>query len=153
MPDDPPPDEDAAKFFAFFTEVGIIAQLSRALLEARLPGGATVAQYSVLNHLVRVHDGRTPLELARAFQTPKNTMTHTLAGLETRGLIVFRPTPSDRRSKQVWITDAGRRFRSAAAGLLSTDIQRFRAKIDPDTVAALTPHLAEIRKILDEDRG
>ena len=66
MPD-PTPEET---FFQFFTEAGILAQLSRALFEARLPEGFTLSQFTVLNHLTRVKDGRTPLELARAFQVP-----------------------------------------------------------------------------------
>jgi hypothetical protein len=39
----------------------------------------TRPHFSVLNHLMRVEDGRTPLELARAFQVPKTTLS-TLAG-------------------------------------------------------------------------
>jgi len=53
-----------AKLFTFLNEIGILAQLSRALFEARLPLGFTVPQFSVLNNLVRVRDGRSPGELA-----------------------------------------------------------------------------------------
>lgn len=52
--------------FAFFNEVGIINQLSSALFQARLPDGVTLAQFTVLNHLIRVRDGQTPLAMARA---------------------------------------------------------------------------------------
>ena len=38
-------------------------------------------------------------------------MTHTLAGLEKRGLVEMRPNPEDGRSKRVWLTPAGRTFR------------------------------------------
>ena len=55
--------------FAFFNEVGILAQLSRAVFEARLPEGFSVPQFSVLNHLERVRDGQTPLALAQAYMT------------------------------------------------------------------------------------
>lgn len=54
-PDETAPDETApeqmpnpAAVFAFFNEVGIIQQLSRALFEARLPDGLTVPHFSVL---------------------------------------------------------------------------------------------------------
>jgi len=98
MPDDPPaPDEI---FSAFFLEVGILAQLSRTLFSLRLPPGISVSQFTVLNHLVRVRDGGTPLELARAFQVPKTSMTHSLNVLERHGL---PPTP--------WM--AGRNSRSS----------------------------------------
>ncbi|MEZ5791707.1 MAG: hypothetical protein R3D34_13310 [Nitratireductor sp.] len=68
-------------YFQFFNEIGIISQLGSAIMEALLPPGFLISHFSVLNHLTRVCDGRTPLEIARAFQVPKTTMTHTLSGL------------------------------------------------------------------------
>ncbi len=153
MPEEAARDDIGSRFFVFFTEIGIISQLSRALLEKRLPEGVTVAHYSVLNHLVRVSDGRTPLELAQAFQVPKTTMTHTLMGLEKHGFVETRANEKDLRSKRVWLTDAGRRFRTGAADLLRDDTDRLSGKIDTDALAALTRELAKIRKVLDEDRG
>jgi hypothetical protein len=67
-------DADLPLYFRLFNEIGIIEQLSRARFEARLPQGAPCPHFSVLNHLMRVEDGRTPLELARAFQVPKTTL-------------------------------------------------------------------------------
>ncbi|MGB0499456.1 MAG: MarR family transcriptional regulator, partial [Rubricella sp.] len=61
MPSSPPPDADETRtYFALFNEIGIIAQLSRALFEARLDDGITLPHFTVLNHLVRVGDGATP---------------------------------------------------------------------------------------------
>jgi DNA-binding MarR family transcriptional regulator len=77
-------DRSTRAIFRLFNEIGIIEQLSRALFEARLPKGVTRPHFSVLNHLMRVADGRTPLELARAFQVPKTTLSHTLAAGEAR---------------------------------------------------------------------
>jgi DNA-binding MarR family transcriptional regulator len=139
-------------WFRFFNEVGIIEQLSRALLEARLPPPYIAPHFAVLNHLIRVRDGRTPLELARAFQVPKTTMTHTLGGLERGGLVAMRPNPEDGRSKRVWITDEGRAFREAAIANLRPDVARLSARLDPGVLAALVEPLAEIRRVLDEDR-
>jgi DNA-binding MarR family transcriptional regulator len=110
--------------FALFNEIGIIEQLSRAMFEARLPKGVLVSHFAVLNHLIRVKDGRTPLELANAFQLPKTTLSHTLALLEKRGWIEMRPNPGDKRSKQVWITGDGRTFRDEAIGRLSSPATR-----------------------------
>lgn len=136
----------------FFNEVGIINQLSRALFEARLPNGVTVQHFSVLNHLVRLGDGRTPLDIARAFQTPKASLTNTLAGLEKRDLIRMEPNPKDGRSKLVYLTDSGRAFRDNAIAELLPGIESFADKLDFAVIAELTPKLAEIRKILDENR-
>lgn len=141
-----------AVFFRFFNEVGIISQLSSALFQSRLPDGVTVPHFSVLNHLVRVRDGQTPLTLAMAFQVPKTTMTHTLAGLEKRGLVTIRPNPEDGRSKQVWLTDAGRRFRDDAIGLLAGDVDVLARDIDPADLARITPVLEAVRQVLDRAR-
>ncbi|MEM9473753.1 MAG: MarR family transcriptional regulator [Pseudomonadota bacterium] len=147
------PDRTLETFFGFFNEIGIIEQLSRALMEARLPDGFLISHFTVLNHLIRVQDGQTPLVLARAFQVPKTTMTHTLAGLEKAGLIEMRPNPADKRSKCVWLTAAGRAFRDQAIAALVPDVDRLRGLIPAEALAELTPKLTEIREILDRDRN
>jgi DNA-binding MarR family transcriptional regulator len=150
MPDqDPTPD---ATLFAFFTEVGILAQLSRALFEARLPPGFNLPQFSVLNHLVRVRDGRTPLDLARAFQVPKTSMTHSLAVLERHGLVEMRPNARDGRSKRVWITDSGRDFRQSAISAIAPDLAALADRFPTDRLAQAMPVLTELRGIMDRMR-
>ncbi len=139
-------------YFRLFNEIGIIEQLSRNMFEARLPPGFVLAQFSVLNHLVRLGDGRTPLAIAQAFQVPKTSMTHSLAVLERAGLIEIRKNPKDGRSKLVYITDAGRKFRLDAIASLAPDIQRIAAVIPADIVARLLPDLEMVRKFLDADR-
>ncbi|MEL6433580.1 MAG: MarR family transcriptional regulator, partial [Pseudomonadota bacterium] len=76
------PDDKVPAIFTIFNEIGIIAQLARSAFEERLPDGMIPPHFSVLNHLIRVKDGQTPLAMARAFKVPKTTLTHTLAGLE-----------------------------------------------------------------------
>jgi DNA-binding MarR family transcriptional regulator len=142
----PPP------IFALFNEIGIINQLAAALFEARLPPGVLVSHFSVLNHLIRVRDGATPLQLATAFQVPKTTMTHTLAGLEKRGWVDLRPNPRDKRSKQVWLTDAGRAFRDNAIGDLAPDLRRIASDL-PGLAEDLLPRLAELRSYMDRARA
>ena len=139
-------------YFTLFNEIGIIAQLSRALFEARLPDGFLISHFSVLNHLIRVGDGPTPLRLANAFQVPKTTMTHTLSGLEKHGLIDMRPNPDDGRSKCVWLTEAGRDFRNEAIAALGPDMAQFAERYPPEFIEDVTPKLAEIRKFLDAAR-
>ncbi|WP_209427634.1 MarR family winged helix-turn-helix transcriptional regulator [Pararhodobacter sp. SW119] len=139
-------------YFRLFNEIGIIEQLSRALFEARLPPGFVLPQFSVLNHLVRVKDGQTPMALARAFQVPKTSMAHSLSVLESAALIEFRPNPKDGRSKLVYITEAGRTFRQSAIDALEPDIARIAATIPPERAAELLPGLEALRKFLDTDR-
>ena len=139
-------------YFQFFNEIGIIEQLSRAMMEARLPDGYLMTHFSVLNHLVRVGDGRTPLAIASAFQVPKTSMTHTLAGLEKGGLVEMRPNPKDGRSKQVWLTEKGQQFRLGAINRLSDDFSELKQVFPPEKIAPLLPVLAEIRTYLDQLR-
>ena len=146
------PESVISEYFRLFTEIGIIEHLSRSILEARLPPGFVLAQFSVLNHLVRVGDGRTPMAIARAFQVPKTSMTHSLAVLERERLIEIRKNPKDGRSKLVYITDAGRKLRQETIDSLAPDVRRIAASFPPDQVARLLPDLEALRKFLDADR-
>lgn len=146
------PASATARYFAVFNEVAIINQLSTAMFESRLPPGFVVAQFAVLNHLIRVKDGRTPLELARAFQVPKTSMTHSLAVLERAGLVRLEANPDDGRSKRVWITDAGFTFRENAISGMRADFARLAAEMPSEEVATILPVLARLRTILDRQR-
>jgi DNA-binding MarR family transcriptional regulator len=146
------PDDTAKTYFAFFTETAIISQLSGRMLEEALPGGFLVSHFGVLTHLVRLGDGRTPMAIARAFQVPKTTMTHTLSGLEKAGLIRLEPNPRDGRSKRVMLTPEGRRFRDAAIDRLQPQMQRIAERFPPEKIEAMLPVLAEIRSYLDQLR-
>ena len=97
-------------------------------------------------------DGRTPLALARAFQVPKTTMSHTLAVLERRGLVDLRPNPKDARSKLVWLTGAGRQFRDDAIAALAPDMAALAVQFDAADIAELTTKLQEVRVFLDRRR-
>ncbi|MCR9151091.1 MAG: MarR family transcriptional regulator [Rhodobacteraceae bacterium] len=144
-------DKDPPTLFRLFNEVGIINQLAGALLQARLPKDVLVSHFTVLNHLVRVRDGATPLELARAFQVPKTTMTHTLSGLSARGWVEQRPNPRDARSKQVWLTAAGRAFRDQTIASLAPEIAGIERAL-PGLAEAVLPELGRLRRHLDTAR-
>jgi len=139
-------------YFRLFNEIGIIEQLSRSLFEARLPPGFVLAQFAVLNHLIRVGDGRTPIAIARAFQVPKTSMTHSLAVLEREDMIEFRKNPKDGRSKLVHITKNGRAFRQSAIESLAPDLERIASAVPLEHVARLLLDLEALRKFLDQDR-
>lgn len=106
----------------------------------------------MLNHLTRVGDGRTPQAMASAFQTPKATMTHQVGVLERHGLVESRPNPRDGRSKQVWLTDAGRTLRTDTIASFAKLVERLQDGIDRSTVEALLPDLERVRTYLDENR-
>ncbi len=147
------PEDKGSPFFRLFNEIGILEQLSRAVHQARLSHGMLVSHFAVLNHLIRVEDGRTPLALARAFQVPKTTMTHTLAGLDAAGFIRMKPNAEVGRSKRVWITPAGRKFRNAAIATVTPDLDDLAGEFDEDRVAKILPELEALRKIMDRRRN
>jgi DNA-binding MarR family transcriptional regulator len=142
-------EQDAGAYFTLFNEIGIIEQISRTFLEARLPDGLLVSHFGVVSHLIRVADGQTPLVLANAFQVPKTTMTHTLAGLEEHGLVEMRPNPDDKRSKRVWLTPQGRAFRNETIQRMVPLFKELSQDIPPEKIAALMPVLQEVRASID----
>lgn len=145
--------DDAALLFEVFNEIGIIEQLGRTMLEAHLPKGLIAPHFAVLNHLRRVGDGSTPMAMARAFQVPKTSMTHTLAGLEKAGLVEMRPNPEDRRSKQVWLTEPGRVLWAGVVAGLAPEFRALAARLDRERAAQILPALSELRVVLDEGRN
>lgn len=144
--------EQGQALFQFFTEVGIIHQLSAKLLESHLPHALTNTHFGILGHLSRRPEGETPLQLANAFQQPKTTMTHMLKVLEKHRYITIGPNPADGRSKTVTATDAAHSLLMNTRMAMAPDMAKFVAQIDPDTIAALTPHLRKIREIMDRAR-
>lgn len=146
-------DNDPSLFFAVFNEIGIIEQLSRTLLEARLPKGLIAPHFAALNHLIRVRDGATPIEMARAFQVPKTSMTHTVSVLAKHGLVEVRPNPNDRRSKCVWLTDAGRALRDQAIADMLPEFQVLADEFDTTRLLQILPVLNDLRMFLDNHRN
>ena len=139
-------------FFTLFNEVGIINQLSSNRFDQRLPAGLRVSQFGVLNHLVRVGDGKTPVSLANAFQLTKGAMTNTLSILQEKGLVSIKQNPNDGRSKLVFITDAGRETREQAIRDLAKEFAFVAEQIDTEQVLAVIPILQQIRMVLDRHR-
>ena len=138
--------------FRIFNEIGIISQLSSAILSRVLPHGLSMAQFGVLNHFVRLGGERTPANLAEAFQVTRGAMTNTLARLEAQGFIQVRPDPEDGRGKLVTITDAGRTAREDALKILMAEVGKVEGKIDWRDLAEILPRLETLRKVLDEER-
>jgi DNA-binding MarR family transcriptional regulator len=145
--------EDLAHlYFRMFTEIGIIAQLSGNQLERVLPEGMSMAQFTVLNHFVRLGGAWAPSRLAAAFQVTKGAMTNTLQRLEAQGFVRIEDDPKDARGKLVEITDAGRRAREQGVRVVGGIIGPIAGEIPPGEVKAALPFLENLRKILDERR-
>ena len=140
-------------YFSLFNEIGIISQLSRALMDARLPKGLSASHFGVLNHLIRLGDGRTPLEISRSFQVAKTTMSHTLSGLQHHELVEIRPNLKDGRSKCVWLTDKGRQLRDRTITDLIPRMEGLAEELPHENVASLVAELTKLRIYLDNNRN
>ena len=137
----------------FFTEIGIIAQLSFKAFEQVLPAGLTISQYSVFNNLSRLGDGKSPSVLANAFQVTKGAMTNTLARLESGGLVEVRADARDGRAKLVFLTPAGAKARTEALKARELLFEELMAKFPVAELSKVTPLLAKLRAHLDTARN
>jgi len=142
--------------FRFFTEIGIIEQLARNQLEASLPDGIKMAQFVVLNHLVRLGDETgewAPARLANALQVTKGAMTNTLQRLEKRQLVSITPDPHDGRGKLVEITSAGREMRLRCVSSITPFLTTLSKEVSERELASVLPVLEKVREYLDLQRS
>jgi DNA-binding MarR family transcriptional regulator len=136
--------------FEFFNEIGIIDQLTSTMLTNALPCGMTQAQFTVLNHFVRLDIAeKSPADLASAFQVRRPTITSTLARMESAGLVAVRLDPNDGRAKLVSITQAGREMRERCMTALHTMIPAIETVVTESEMRTLLPALRNIRVGLD----
>jgi len=142
----------SSEAFAFFTEIGIINQLSTNMLAHSLPNGVHPSHFAIVNHLTRRGDGRTPLAIAQAMQVTKTTMSHSLKVLEKQGFITLKSNPDDARSKEVFLTDKGRKFRTRAMADVSKTFGPVLEKELVQKMQAMLPDLIELRMHLDKNR-
>lgn len=145
-------DADGMEVFGFFNEIGIINQLSSAMLAKCLPDGVHPSHFAIINHLVRMGDGKSPVRIAAAMQVTKNTMTHSLRVLTDHHYITVEPDPKDGRAKIVRLTEQGRAFRETA---IRNVLARFEDVIEPKHLAIMDrikEDLAVLRKHLDDSR-
>ncbi|MBJ2151138.1 MarR family transcriptional regulator [Pseudomonas sp. GX19020] len=136
---------------ALFGELFMTDQLARNRISKALPKGMELSQFSVLNHLARVQDERSPAQLARAFHVTRGAMTNTLSRLEWAGHIHIRPDWDDARRKFVAISPAGRAARDAAVQAVTPMIAEVVEALGQDRVRAVLPVLREMRARLEQE--
>ena len=134
-----------------FGELFMADQLARARVSKALPRGMELSHFSVLNHLARLHDERTPAQLARAFHVTRGAMTNTLAKLEWAGHVHIRPDWDDARQKFVAISPSGRAARDAAVQAVAPLINDVVQALGADRVRAVIPVLREMRIRLEAE--
>ncbi|WP_299672380.1 MarR family winged helix-turn-helix transcriptional regulator [uncultured Roseobacter sp.] len=136
---------------ALFSEVLAADQMVRARLSRVLPKGMEISHFSVLNHLARTMDERTPAQLAQTFHVTRGAMTNTLSKLEWAGYVHIRPDWDDARRKMVAISPAGRQAHDHAVGSITPLINQVVEKLGDSQVREALPILREMRRQLGED--
>lgn len=154
---EPPPVLTDAPETTFFTEIGIIEQLARNYFERALRGGngqvVTMAQFGLLNHLMRLGGDWNMIRLAQAFQVSKAAMTKTVGKVEAKGFVSVAPDPADGRGKLVTITEQGAVARNQAIAQLLPFLGEFRDSFPSEKLRDALPTLQAVRKWLDDHRG
>lgn len=136
---------------ALFSEILTVDQLARNNVAKVLPRGMELSHFSVLNHLARVQNEKTPAQLAKIFHLTRGAMTNTLRKLETAGYVHIRPDWDDARRKLVTISPSGRAARDAALAAIAPIIADAVDKVGSDHVRAALPILRDLRIRLSED--
>ena len=134
-----------------FSEILTVDQLARANVAKVLPKGMELSHFSVLNHLARIGDERTPAQLARAFHVTRGAMTNTLTKLEWAGWVHIRPDWEDARRKMVAISPAGLSARDAALAAMTPVIAGLVEKVGAEKVRSVLPVLRELRQQLSDN--
>jgi DNA-binding MarR family transcriptional regulator len=145
------PDKTEDIAVALFGELFMADQLARNRISKVLPKGMELSHFSVLNHLARIADERTPAQLARSFHVTRGAMTNTLAKLEWAGHVHIRPDWEDARQKFVAISPSGRSARDSAVASVVPLIGEVVQDLGPDRVKALLSVLRELRLRLEDE--
>ncbi|WP_428407262.1 MarR family winged helix-turn-helix transcriptional regulator [Hyphococcus sp.] len=138
--------------FKALTEMSMIASLADRAFERAMPGRLTVAQFGVLNRLLRIEGEETVGELAAAFQVAQPTMSSTVKKLLDKGYVSFTPDTEDRRVKRVTVTKAGRDIRMAAVQAIGPGVAALEEATGGTDWEGLLPVLKRLRVFLDNTR-
>ena len=141
--------EDTA--VTLFGELFMADQMARNRISKMLPKGMELSHFSVLNHLARLKDERSPAQLAKALHVTRGAMTNTLARLEWAGHVHIRPDWDDARRKFVAISPSGRAARDAAVQAVIPLIGEVVTSLGEERVRSVLPVLRELRNRLEGD--
>jgi DNA-binding MarR family transcriptional regulator len=133
-----------------FDEIRSIEHLVRTAIARKLPVGLTYAQFEVMNLLSRRGDGITPLEIARALQMTKSSLTNTLQRLYSRKLILVEHCANDGRRKRIWLTADGRSAYGQSMAAIRPRMESLRDGFTQKEFRDVLPFLKALRTWLGE---
>ncbi|MEV7865599.1 MarR family winged helix-turn-helix transcriptional regulator [Streptomyces sp. NPDC088124] len=127
----------------------LMGRLSRLL---QTESNVSRADYAVLVELTDVPDGRRRfLDIARALEWEKSRMSHHIARMMKRGLVVREECAEDGRGAFVVITDEGRAMIEAAAPRHVEAVRElFLDNVTPSELRLLTRISERVVEKLDE---
>ena len=143
----------ASTVFTLFNEIGIINQLTTARFARVLAPHLNPSEVGVLNHFVRLGDGKSPTYLAKSFQMTNPSMTAILRNLERKGFVEITGSEADRRRKFVTLTKAGRAARQTGVKAMAPLAETILAQQDIAQLEKILPTLQALREVLDAERN
>ncbi len=138
--------------FKVLTEISIISNLADREFERRMPGALTLAQFGVLNHLLRLNAQETIGEIAEAMQVAPPTMSSTVKKLHEKSFVELVPCTRDRRIKRVKVTRAGRAIRDKAVKAVAPGLAQLEAGTPGADWQAILEVMTRLRIVLDNAR-
>ena len=138
--------------FKVLTEISIISNLADREFERLMPGGLTLAQFGVLNHLLRLGVKQTIGEIASAMTVAQPTMSSTVKKLVDKKYVDLVPDTEDRRIKRVKVTRAGRSARDRAVKAVAPGLAALKDATPRADWEAMLKELTHLRIIIDSVR-
>jgi DNA-binding MarR family transcriptional regulator len=120
-------------------QVAVFANFARTMADRAITPG----QFGVLT-LIGANAGLTQSALAKAVGIERSTMVAVLDGLERRGLIERRPSPHDRRSHALILSDAGATLLAELRKLVAVHERRILSDLSAVERKALIGLLARL---------
>lgn len=145
-------DQSVGPIMAFFRNIAIIEQLSKARMERALPDGMQASHFGVLSHMCNRTDKVSPAELAEIFQVARPSMTNTLQKLTSKNYITIIPDPNDGRGKLVQITEQGQQAFYKAIQAIAPLYESTVKALGVDVFEELLPGLDKVRLYMDNNR-
>lgn len=112
--------------------------------------GATFARTKLLLYLDK-HGPRRAADIADDFCQAPRTVTEAIDGLERQGLVRREPDASDRRVKQVSLTEAGHRAVATSAPLRRHLVEQVFGALDEQEQAQLAAIIAKLTVAIEAE--
>ncbi|GAA4258031.1 MarR family winged helix-turn-helix transcriptional regulator [Dactylosporangium darangshiense] len=124
--------------------------LRGVVAEALVQHELSVAQFASLLMLDE-SPGLSVADVARKVSTARQSANEMLGGLERAGLVERRPHPTDRRSQQIFLTDAGRARLGEAVPTVRAVEARLAAGFSPDEIAVVNAWLRRMTEAITSE--